>query len=144
MSMGAERQQQFPKLSEPEEIRSILDLEGYVVVEQPLGGRVAVFKFPDAGLVSFIRTKDLDPDLFEAVLAVVTRRPTRWPFLREHVGSRVFGEAPDRTISDWLGPTHVFRPGLRDWALLVIDGRSELFARLDALTLDLRQKVRPS
>ena len=123
--------------------REVLDLEGFVVVEEDDPGPFLSFIFRGQ-IETFIRTKNLPPTLLKAVVDATTRAPTSWRFDASRVGVRVFGEAPDRTVHNCLGPTNVFRAGVRDWAILVFNGRSELVVRSGALPTFLRRKVQDS
>lgn len=127
-------------ISHPHCARTVLDLEGFVVVEHPEGGILAEFVFPDLGTVPYVRIKDLPEEVRLALIKAATKAPTTWPFKPEVLGSRIFGEAPQR-ISDWQGPIQVYRPGGRAWAMLVINDHAELFVRLDAIPQSLRQKA---
>jgi len=122
--------------------RAVLDLEGYVNVEEDEGGSFALFEFPGALPEPFARVSKLPAILLLEVVAVGTAQPTKWPFVPDRVGGRVFGEAPNRTISNWKEKVRVFLPDLRNWAILVINGQAELFVRMNALPPRLRTAVK--
>lgn len=126
----------------PSDQRAVLDLEGYVNVEEAQGGNYALFEFPGATPEPFLRVSRLPPILMMEVTSVGTHQPTKWSFVPDRVGSRIFGEAPGRTIPDWRGKIRVFLPDLRNWALLVINGQAELFVRMNALPSQLKKTVR--
>lgn len=123
----------------------ILDLEGYIVSESEDGGPFAYFVTAGEEPSSFLRVNLLPSPLAKKVIAEATlSNRDIWVFDPSRVGSRVYGEAPSRTIPDWRRPIHLLYSRVtKNWTILVINRVSELFVRESGLSPNLQEAVRP-
>lgn len=122
-------------------LTQVLDLEGYIISEEDEGGVYAYFSFHSGEMEPFARLGVLPPKMREQILQVVVSKNDIWGYDPCRVGCRVLGEAPDRTIPNWGRPIFVMRPRVKDWAILVVSGVSELFIRESALDFDLQTSI---
>jgi len=119
----------------------ILDLEGYIIVEDDDGGPYAEFAFP-SGIETFARASLLPSDLFESALRQAIVGHDTWSYDPCKVGSKVYGEAPERTIPNRVRVINVARWKVKNWAIFVINRTSELFIRIAILDPDIRVLVK--
>jgi len=119
----------------------VLDLEGYIISEEEEGGHYAYFSFQSGEMEPFARLGVLPPKMRDQILKMVVSKDDIWRYDPCRVGCRVIGEAPDRTIPNWIRPIYVMRPRVKDWAIFVVSGVSELFVRENALDFDLQTSI---
>lgn len=123
-------------------LTQVLDLEGYIISEEDDGGAYAYFSFHSGDMEPFARLGVLPPKMREQILQTVVTKKDIWSYDPCRVGCRILGEAPDRTIPNWKRPIFVLRPRVKDWAIFVVSGVSELFIREGALDFDLQTNIR--